>query len=110
MTKVVDVFVSKGYALRGNVVADGGGGGGGGIGGGESASAAAETTRRLTVRLAGPATLWSAQALAARGSSPPNEYLGYCLTAFCRASGVKSSYTSKVSDTSVDLDFTISRL
>lgn len=109
MTKIVNVFVSKGYALRGNVVTDGGGGGGG-VGGGEGSSAAAEAGRRVTVQLAGPATLWSAQALAARGSNPPNEYLGFCLTAFCRASGVKSSYTSKVSDTSVDLDFTISRL
>jgi hypothetical protein len=114
MRKLVDALVSKGYALRGNVV--GGGGGttaapsGGGAGEAGVGGAGKPSSRKVTVRLAGPATLWAAQALAAKGINPPNEYLGYCLTAFCRASGVRSVYSSKVSDTSVDLEFTISRL
>ena len=134
MKSIVDVFVSNGYALRGEVITsvvgggdgrgggggdDGGGGdvdggetgsmssgGGGGGGGGRGGGGA----RKVIVRLAGPATLWGAQALAARGVNPPNEYVGYCMTAFCRASGVKSSYTSKVSDTGVDMEFNISRV
>lgn len=96
--KLVDVFVSNGYALRGSVgAADAGGGEGG------------RASRKITVSLAGPATLWSAQSLAAKGVSPNNEYLGYCLTAFCRASGVSSVYSSKASDTAIDLEFTVSR-
>lgn len=121
MTQIVDALLSKGYALRGNVNVVGGGGGsgsGGGDGGGGGAdnsgvaegAGSGKSSRKVSVKLAGPASLWGAQALAAKGVNPPNEYVGYCLTAFCRASGVKSSYTVKVSDTSVDLDFTISRL
>ena len=51
--------------------------------------------------------LLPAQALAARGVSPPNEYLGFALTAYCRASGVGSFYASKASDTAVEIELTV---
>ena len=46
-------------------------------------------------------------ALAARGVSPPNEYLGFALTAYCRASGIGSFYASKASDTAVEIELTV---
>lgn len=67
MSTLVDAFVAKGYALRGSVSAVGGGGEGG-----DQSSGG----RRVSVKLSGPATQWSAQALAARGVNPPNEYVG----------------------------------
>ena len=63
--------------------------------------------QKLKVTVAGPANLWGARALASRGASPPNEYLGYALTAYCRASGVGSSYFTKASETAVELEFTV---
>ena len=42
---------------------------------------------------------------APRGVSPPNEYAGFALTAFCRACGVRSSYQAKSSDVATELEF-----
>ena len=39
--------------------------------------------------------------------SPPNEYLGFALTAYCRASGIGSFYASKASDTAVEIELTV---
>ena len=88
MDAIVNAMVAKGYALKGR--GEGGGGRREGAG----------------IRL-GPANLWGAQALAARGVSPPNEYLGYALTGFCRASGVRSAYTARTTDTGTELAFTL---
>ena len=63
--------------------------------------------RVVTIKLDGPATLWSAQALAARAVNPGNEYLGYALTGYLRLSGVPSSYASRVNDTSLELEFVV---
>ena len=86
-------MVDKGYGLRSGVsVVD---------------TRTDKRRQRLKIIVEGVANLWGAQALAARGVSPPNEYLGYALTAYCRASGVGSSYTAKVGDTAVEIELTV---
>ena len=89
MDAIVNAMVAKGYALKGG------------------ATTAEGDDARVRVFVAGPANLWGAQALAARGVSPPNEYLGYALTGFCRASGVRSAYTARTTDTGTELEFTL---
>ena len=93
MRKLVNSFVRKGYALKSavDVVNNGVG----------------DKQRVVTIRLDGPATLWSAQALAARGVTPSNEYLGYALTGYLRLCGVPSVYSTKVNDTAVELEFVV---
>ena len=93
MRKLVNSFVRKGYALKSavDVVNNGVG----------------DKQRVVTIRLDGPATLWSAQALAARGVTPSNEYLGYTLTGYLRLCGVPSVYSTKVNDTAVELEFVV---
>ena len=93
MRKLVNSFVRKGYALKSavDVVNNGVG----------------DKQRVVTIRLDGPATLWSAQALAARGVTPTNEYLGYALTGYLRLCGVPSVYSTKVNDTAVELEFVV---
>ena len=93
MRKLVNSFVRKGYALKSavDVVNNGVG----------------DKQRVVTIRLDGPATLWSAQALAARGVNPSNEYLGYTLTGYLRLCGVPSVYSTKVNDTAVELEFVV---
>ena len=90
---MVNSFVRKGYALKSavDVVNNGVG----------------DKQRVVTIRLDGPATLWSAQALAARGVTPSNEYLGYTLTGYLRLCGVPSVYSTKVNDTAVELEFVV---
>ena len=86
-------MVDKGYGLRSDVaVVD-----------------MKQEKRRVRMRIVveGVANLWGAQALAARGVSPPNEYLGFALTAYCRASGIGSFYASKASDTAVEIELTV---
>ena len=63
--------------------------------------------QKLKIAVEGPANLWGAQALAARGVSPPNEYLGFAITAYCRASGVGSFYASKATDVAVEIELTV---
>ena len=93
MRKLVNSFVRKGYALKSavDVVNNGVG----------------DKQRVVTIRLDGPATLWSAQALAARGVTPTNEYLGYALTGYLRLCRVPSVYSTKVNDTAVELEFVV---
>ena len=93
MRKLVNSFVRKGYALKSNVDVVNNGVG--------------DKQRVVTIRLDGPATLWSAQALAARGVTPSNEYLGYTLTGYLRLCGVPSVYSTKVNDTAVELEFVV---
>ena len=86
-------MVDKGYGLRSDVaVVD-----------------MKQEKRRVRMRIVveGVANLWGAQALAARGVSPPNEYLGFALTAYCRASGVGSFYAAKATDTAVEIELTV---
>ena len=89
MDAIVNAMVAKGYALKGG------------------AAKVEGDDARVRVYVSGPANLWGAQALAARGVSPPNEYLGYALTGFCRASGVRSAYTARTTDTGTELAFTL---
>jgi hypothetical protein len=63
--------------------------------------------QKLKIVVEGPANLWGAQALAARGVSPMNEYLGFAITAYCRASGVGSFYASKATDVAVEIELTV---
>ena len=63
--------------------------------------------QKLKIVVEGPANLWGAQALAARGVSPMNEYLGFAITAYCRASGVGSFYVSKATDVAVEIELTV---
>ena len=63
--------------------------------------------QKLKIVVKGPANLWGAQALAARGVSPMNEYLGFAITAYCRASGVGSFYVSKATDVAVEIELTV---
>ena len=93
MRKLVNSFVRKGYALKSavDVVNNGVG----------------DKQRVVTIRLDGPATLWSAQALAAAGVAPTNEYLGYALTGYLRLCGVPSLYSTKVNDTAVEPEFVV---
>ena len=91
MRSIADALAGKGYALKASVSSDAG----------EEPGSAT----RVRVALEGPANLWGAQALAARGVSPPNEYAGFALTAFCRACGVRSSYQAKSSDVATELEF-----
>ena len=93
MRKLVNAFVRKGYALKSSVEVVKNGVG--------------DAQRVVTIKLDGPATLWSAQALASRGVNPGNEYLGYALTGYLRLSGVPSSYASRVNDTSLELEFVV---
>ena len=89
MDAIVNAMVAKGYALKG------------------AAAKVEGDDARVRVYVSGPANLWGAQALAARGVSPPNEYLGYALTGFCRASRVRSAYTARTTDTGTELEFTL---
>ena len=86
MDAIVNAMVAKGYALKGG------------------AAKVEGDDARVRVYVSGPANLWGAQALAARGVSPPNEYLGYALTGFCRASGVRSAYTARTTDTGTEVE------
>ena len=36
-----------------------------------------------------------------------NEYLGFAITAYCRASGVGSFYVSKATDVAVEIELTV---
>ena len=93
MRKLVNAFVRKGYALKSSVEV--------------TKNGVGDRQRVVTIKLDGPATLWSAQALASRGVNPGNEYLGYALTGYLRLSGVPSSYASRVNDTSLELEFVV---
>ena len=88
-------MVDKGYGLRSDVTAV------------PTTKTADTKKRRLKIVVEGVANLWGAQALAARGVSPPNEYLGFALTAYCRASGVGSFYAAKATDTAVEIELTV---
>jgi hypothetical protein len=85
---LLQIFVRRGYAFSGEVL---------------EVDAA---QRRFRVRLGGAATLWAAQALAARGSTPPPEHVGFTVHAFLRASGWgASSYTSRASDVALEQEW-----
>jgi hypothetical protein len=87
------VFVDNGYALK--IVVDGDAGGG-----------AAVNERRVRVRVDGPATLWGARELISRGyNAPSNDYLAFTMCAFLEQSNVASSYTERVGDAGIDLNF-----
>ena len=92
MRGLVDAFCAKGYALRGGVRDLGPGSGGQGT-----------ESREVVVKLEGPAQLWGARQLSARGVVPINEYLGMAATGFCRASGVRSSYRASYTDVAAEL-------
>lgn len=93
MRALADVFVDNGYALRISVENDG---------------ANSDGSVRVRVRANGPATLWGARELAVRGLTPTDEYLGFTMTAYLARSGVGSSYTERVSDTEIDMSWTLS--
>ena len=96
MRGLVDAFCAKGYALRGGVRDLGPGSGGQGT-----------ESREVVVKLEGPAQLWGARQLSARGVVPINEYLGMAATGFCSASGVRSSYRASYTDVAAELTFTL---
>lgn len=88
------VFVDNGYALK--IVVDGDAGDG------------AVNERRVRVRVDGPATLWGARELISRGyNAPSNDYLAFTMSAFLEQSNVASSYTERVGDAGIDLNFTL---
>lgn len=93
MRALADVFVENGYALRISVENDG---------------TNSDGSVRVRVRANGPATLWGARELAVRGLTPTDEYLGFTMTAYLARSGVGSSYTERVSDTEIDMSWTLS--
>ncbi len=87
---LLKVFTSRGFAFSGEVL---------------DADAA---SLRFRVRLGGAATLWAAQALASRASSPPPEFVGFTLHAFLRASGwPDATYTSRATSTSLEQEWTL---
>lgn len=97
MRALGEVFVNNGYALqisvdndlrRGTFVDDDG-------------------SLRVRVRVNGPATLWGARELAARGLVPTNEYLGFVMTAYLEKSGVGSSYSEILTETEIDMSWTL---
>ena len=87
------VFVDNGYALK--IVVDG-----------DAGDGAAVNERRVRVRVDGPATLWGARELISRGyNAPSNDYLAFTMSAFLEQSNVASSYTERVGDAGIDLNF-----
>ena len=87
------VFVDNGYALK--IVVDG-----------DAGDEEEATERRVRVRIDGPATLWGARELISRGyNAPTNDYLAFTMSAFLDQSNVESSYTERVGDAGIDLDF-----
>ncbi|EFN55426.1 hypothetical protein CHLNCDRAFT_134590 [Chlorella variabilis] len=91
--RLLDIFVAKGFALKATLTphtSSGGGGGGG-----------------FTVRLDGPANLWSLQALAARRSSVYQQHDAAAVAAFLRASGRSSSCRLAWSDTAVTQEWSL---
>jgi hypothetical protein len=104
MRDIAEVFVRSGYALRISVDYD--------LRGAAQSDAemasSAERERRVRVRVNGPATLWGARELVSRGlGSPSTEYLGFCLTAFLDESGVGSSYSERLTETEIDMAWTL---
>lgn len=86
--RLLAVFVERGFAFSGEVLdvdAD---------------------ARRFRVRLGGAANLWALQSLATRASTPPCEFVGFCIAAFLRASGwTDSAYTSTASTTALEQEW-----
>ena len=99
MRAIAEVFVDNGYALRISVDND------------LRASNRpenADVSRRVRVRVNGPATLWGARELINRGIVTTNEFLGFTLTAYLAESGISSAYTERVTDTEIDMSFSLS--
>jgi len=96
MRDLAQVFVENGYALRISVDND------------LRASKPGDAERRVRVRVNGPATLWGARELINRGIVTTNEFLGFTLTAYLAESGISSAYTERVTDTEIDMSFSLS--
>lgn len=93
LCELTKCMVSKGYGLRSEISI--------------LETQTYKKKQKVKIVVEGVANLWGAQALAARGVTPMNEYIGFTLTAFCRASGVGSYYSTKQSDTATEIEFTI---
>jgi len=93
LTNLTKAMVRKGYGLRSDVSV--------------VETDFSKKKQKLKIAVAGAANLWGAQALAAKGVSPTNEYLGFVLTAYCRATGVGSYYVTRASDVSTEIEFTV---
>ena len=92
--QLLDVFVANGFALKSSLQVTAGS-----DAAGDGPAAAGPTT--FTVRLEGPANLWSLQALAAQRSSLYTQHDAATVAAFLRASGRGSTCRLAWTDTAV---------
>jgi hypothetical protein len=91
--KIIDIFVGKGYALRGqvtDVTPDARGNGG-----------------SFTVRLDAPCNFWGIQRLGSQRAPLVNAMDAMTLAAFLRASGRTASYTLETTDIGVQEQWNI---
>ncbi|KAI7836094.1 hypothetical protein COHA_010022 [Chlorella ohadii] len=109
--QILDIYVANGYALKASVTPGSSGGGGGSgrptLSPVDGTSAAAGAGSSFTVKLEGPANLWSLQALAARRSTLYNQHDAAAVAAFLRASGRSSTCRLAWSDTGVVQQWTV---